>query len=393
MKKIGIIFGVFLTILLSAYVTFQLTAQFYQPYSRYETSSASTKLSEIESLLNKYFIDDYDPELLADAAADAAIEATGDRWSYYIPASEYQYYEEHVQNAYVGIGILIEAWDGEGFPITSVTEGSPANIAGICVGDKLIRAAGIDLENMEIGDVQQIVRGEQGTSVALTIIHDGEIKDYTLIRNIIEKNVAEGEMVADEIGCIVISNFDQNSAKQSISAVEEMLHQGAKALIFDVRMNSGGLRSEMVEILDYLLPEGVIFRGVEYDGSETTDRSDANCIMLPMAVLVDEDTYSAAEFFAAALQEQEWATIIGAQTCGKGNYQYTFPLSDGSAIAISVGKYYTQSGRSLDGVGVTPDVPILLSDEERSDLFYGYLPYEDDSQLQCAVEILTKKIS
>lgn len=393
MKKLGIFFGILFAVLLTAFLTFSLTTQFYEPPLKEGGMSASSKLSEIESILEAYFVDEYDPEQIADAAANAAIEATGDRWSYYIPSSEYQKYEEHVQNAYVGVGVLITAGDGDGFPITSVTEGSPADQAGICVGDMLIRADGADLSDRTIAEVQQIVRGEQGTSIQLTVRRNGEEIEFMLVRAAIEKTVAEGEMVTDDIGCIIITNFDQNSAKQTISEIEMLLDQGAKALIFDVRLNPGGLRSEMVEILDRLLPEGDIFRGVEYDGQVSIDCSDPNCLSLPMAVLVDKNSYSAAEFFAAALQECNWATVIGEQTSGKGNYQYTFPLSDGSAVAISVGKYYTQSGRSLDGVGVIPDISISLSEEQQSELYYGVLSTEDDAQLQRAIEILTKKIS
>lgn len=391
MKKVLTIVAVFAGLVLTAYTTFFLTSQFYTPAQG--EMSASAKLAEIEAILDQYFVDEYDPEQIADAAADAAVKATGDRWSYYIPASEYQTYEEHVQNAYAGVGMTILDWDGEGFPVASVAENSPAENGGVQVGDKLCCADGVDLTGMEISEVQQMVKGEPNTPILLTFLRDGNQLDVTLQRAIIEQTVAYGEMVTDEIGCITITNFDNNSAEQTISAIEQLRKSGAKGLIFDVRMNPGGLRSEMVEVLDYLLPEGDVFRGVTYDGNESVDRSDANCVSLPMVVIVDSDSYSAAEFFAAALQEYGWAEVVGEQTSGKGNFQYTFTLADGSAVAISVGKYFTNSGRSLDGVGVTPDAEVSLTEEDRKLLYSGLLSVEDDVQLQRAMEILTKKIS
>ena len=167
----------------------------------------------------------------------------------------------------------------------------------------------------------------------------------------------------------------------------------SKALVFDVRFNPGGLKDQMVEVLDTLLPEGDIFRSVDYAGREEVDKSDAACLEIPMAVLVNEDSYSAAEFFAAALQEYGVAEVVGMQTSGKGNFQYTFNLSDGSAVALSVGKYFTPSGKSLTDVGVTPDVEVNLDYADYESLYYGTLAHEEDEQLQAAVEVLREKIS
>ena len=172
-----------------------------------------------------------------------------------------------------------------------------------------------------------------------------------------------------------------------------MLAQGAKALLFDVRFNGGGYKDEMVKILDKLLPEGVLFQSEDYAGKKETDTSDEACIELPMAVLVNHDSYSAAEFFAAALQEYGWAEVVGEKTCGKGNFQTGFQLSDGSLLNISIGKYYTPQGRSLTDLGVTPDVEIEYDDETYAKLYYSQLEDADDTQLQAALRILTDKIS
>ena len=149
----------------------------------------------------------------------------------------------------------------------------------------------------------------------------------------------------------------------------------------------------MVKILDKLLPEGVLFQSEDYAGKKQTDTSDAACIELPMVVLVNRDSYSAAEFFAAALQEYGWAKVVGEKTCGKGNFQTGFQLSDGSLLNISIGKYYTPQGRSLTDIGVTPDVELEYDDDTYAKLYYGQLSDEEDTQLQEAIGILTSKIS
>ena len=172
-----------------------------------------------------------------------------------------------------------------------------------------------------------------------------------------------------------------------------MTDAGAKALLFDVRFNPGGYADELVKVLDYLLPEGDLFRSVDYAGHEEVDTSDASCVELPMAVLVNEESYSAAEFFAAALQEYDWATIVGSQTYGKGNFQSAFRLSDGSMVNLSIGKYYTPGGRSLTETGVTPDVVVDLDDEQYALLYYGALERDEDPQFQAALDTLTQEIS
>ena len=162
----------------------------------------------------------------------------------------------------------------------------------------------------------------------------------------------------------------------------------AKALIFDVRNNPGGYAHELVKLLDYLLPEGELFRTVDYAGQESVDMSDANHLDIPMAVLVNRDSYSAAEFFAVALQEYEAALVVGEKTTGKGHFQSTFRLKDGSAVALSIGKYYTPKGISLEGVGIMPDVPAPVEDSIYADILYGQISPQEDPQIQAALAAL-----
>lgn len=373
-------------ILGSAIVTMQLTYR--------EQTPAEAKTAEIGAYLDRFFIDDYDEEKLADAAASAMVEATGDRWSYYLTAEEKSSYDEQMQNAYVGIGVTITAQkELGGMRIEAVTADGPAEEAGLLTGDIITEVEGEKTLDLGMTGTRTKVRGEEGTFVTLTILRGEESFPVSVERRSIQTPVATYEMLDGQIGYIKIANFDTRCAEETNAAMDELIAQDAKALIFDVRNNGGGYKNELVKVLDKILPEGILFQSEDYQGSKQIDRSDADCIDLPMAVLVNQDSYSAAEFFAAAIQEYDWGTVVGTKTVGKGNFQTAFTLSDGSMLNLSIGKYYTPQGRSLTDTGITPDVEIALSDEDGAKLYYGQLEKADDAQLQAAIREITQKLS
>ena len=348
-----------------------------------------TKLRQLETLIDEKFIGEADPEKLADAAANAMVKATGDRWSYYIPASEYESYREQSENAYVGVGITIQAAeDASGFLVLEVVPGGPAEEAGIQVKDLLIAVENTDIRSLSLAEVRDLVKGQEETYVSLTVMRQGTGETLYVQRRKVKTPVASAQMLENDIGLVTIENFDERCAEESIAAIESLLEQGARKLIFDVRNNPGGYASELVKLLDYLLPEGDLFRTVRYDGQEHVDKSDADCLEIPMAVLVNASSYSAAEFFAAALREYEAAVVVGEQTVGKGYFQTTYQLSDGSAVALSSGKYFTPKGISLAETGVTPDAMVSVEEETAEGIYYGTLLPEEDPQIQRAVELL-----
>lgn len=362
--------------------------------AREEDSPVQAKAAEVQEIIGTYFIDDYDEDTLADGAASGMVDATGDEWSYYLSADEVAAYEESMANAYVGVGITItEDAEAGGMRVEEVVSGGPAEEAGIRVGDLLLAVEGEDVLPIGIDGTRNLVRGEEGTRVNMHFSRNGSEYDVSVERRSIETPVVTGELLDGSIGYVKIDNFDERSAAETIAFVKDLIGQGVKALLFDVRFNPGGYADELVKVLDYLLPEGDLFRSVDYAGREEVDTSDASCVELPMAVLVNEDSYSAAEFFAAALQEYEWATIVGSQTYGKGNFQTAFYLSDGSMVNLSIGKYYTPGGKSLSETGVTPDVVVDLDDEQYALLYYNALEQADDPQFQAAIDTLTQKIS
>lgn len=362
--------------------------------AREEDSPVQAKAAEVQEIIETYFIDDYDEDTLADGAASGMVDATGDEWSYYLSADEVAAYEESMANAYVGVGITItEDAEAGGMRVEEVVSGGPAEEAGIRVDDLLLAVEGEDVLPLGIDGTRNLVRGEEGTRVNMHFSRNGTEYDVSVERRSIETPVVTGELLDGSIGYVKIDNFDERSAAETIAFVKDLIGQGAEALLFDVRFNPGGYADELVKVLDYLLPEGDLFRSVDYAGHEEVDTSDASCVELPMAVLVNEDSYSAAEFFAAALQEYEWATIVGSQTYGKGNFQTAFYLSDGSMVNLSIGKYYTPGGKSLSETGVTPDVVVDLDDEQYALLYYNALEQADDPQFQAAIDTLTQKIS
>lgn len=347
------------------------------------------KLAGLQALLERCYIGDMDQKTVEDAAASAMVDALGDRWSHYQTAEEYALYQDAMSNSYVGVGITISVReDKQGLDILEVTPNGPAQEAGVQAGDQLVAVDGTDIRGMTLGEVGDLVKGKEGTSVVLTLIRGGTEVELSVKRKRIESVVATGVLLEEKVGLITIANFDDRCAQETIAVIESLRSQGAEALIFDVRNNPGGYKREMVELLDYLLPEGPLFRTEDYRGREEVDTSDEKCLDIPMAVIVNLHSYSASEFFAAALSEYDAAVTVGEKTFGKGYFQNTYALKDGSAVTLSIGKYYTPKGVSLAGVGLTPDVEVPLSEEEFTALLSGELPAAEDPQIQAALNAL-----
>lgn len=356
-------------------------------FTQSSIGSSGYKLKELENLLAEKFVDGADCDALQDAAADAMVDALGDRWSYYIPADEYAAYVENKNNSYVGIGITIQA-EEKGYLVVKVTEGGPAEEAGVLPGDLITAIDGQSVVGLDTNEGKNLVRGQEGTIVDITLARGEQEITYTVTRKAIKTAVATGRMLEDDIGLVTIANFNTNCYKETMAAVDSLMEQGAKALIFDVRFNGGGYKSELVKILDDLLPEGDLFHSYYYTGAEETDKSDKDCLEIPMAVLINSESYSAAEFFAAALREYDWAILVGQQTVGKGHFQETFVLSDGSAVGVSTGRYTTPKGVDLEGVGLTPDVVVEVTDEIYAQIYAGTLEPMEDPQILAAIDAL-----
>jgi carboxyl-terminal processing protease len=357
--------------------------------------SASDKLNEALSVIERYYVGDWTEEQAADGAIAGVVESLGDRWSYYISAEEMQAYLNDSENKYDGIGIVIQKRDEGGILIATVYGVSPAATAGVQPGSVIYAVDGTNITDYTLEEARSLIaEGIACGRVELTVTEpDGTERLFSLVPGKVEVIPVEYSMLEDGIGYIRIENFKARSGDLAIDAVEELRSQGAQALIFDVRNDPGGNLTELLKILDYLLPEGTLFISQTRGGEQMRQYSKPSCVEMPMAVLINSESYSAAEFFAAALSEYGWATLVGEKTTGKGYAQTTIGLSDGSAIHISIEEYFTPNGVSLAGVGLTPDIELPLTDEEFELLYYDLLPQEDDPQLKAAALLLTGEIT
>ena len=364
--------------------------QSQQPQQSQETQPRFTKLEELAQLIDEKYIDQEDYQVMEDAAAEAFVDALPDAWSYYVSASEFNAFSEDRANQYVGIGITItQREDDLGFDIILVEPDSPAQKAGIQPGDILATAEGISVAELGMDETRNRVRGEEGTDVNVGILRGEEMIQLTITRMPIMVQVVSGQMLEDNIGYVYIANFNENCCSQTIEIIGDLLDKGATSLILDVRDNPGGFKSELVSLLDYLLPEGPLFRSLDYNNNEVVDYSQESCLELPMVVMVNKNSYSAAEFFAAALEEYGWAKVAGDPTTGKGYFQNTYILSDGSALVMSVGKYYTPNGVSLaDAGGIVPEILVEVDDQTAAMIYAGLLQPHEDPQLVAAMEAL-----
>ena len=353
--------------------------------------ASALKYASVLRVLRTYFVADIDMPSVSDSAMAGAVSGIDDRWSYYMTAEEYADYLDYSANRYQGIGVTVQK-DGEtgGFRILSVNRDGPAMQAGIVVNDIILAVDGIDVTAEETTELRTLIQEDFGGQALLTVQHEsGLTEDIPVSCEEIYTDPVEYEMLAGGTGYVAIRNFRDGAAQSAIDAVEDLIGQGAERLVFDVRDDPGGQLTELVALLDHLLPEGDIFIRSDRAGHESVEVSDADCVELPMAVIVNGDSYSAAEFFAAALREYDRAVVVGEATTGKSRSQVTVALYDGSAVHISKYRYLTPNRVDLfETGGLTPDVEIALSEEEYELFETGWLEPADDPQVQAAAEAL-----
>ena len=276
-----------------------------------------------------------------------------------------------------GIGVTVTARDEGGFVIVTVANGSPAEAAGVEPGQVIVSLGGQDVTAMDAAQLRELIMSQPGSFELGLLDAGGEALSVTVHTDTFYSSPVSFEMLEGDVGYIRIANFEEGAAENAVSALETLQEQGMRALVFDVRSNPGGRLSELIDLLDRLLPEGDVFISVGRDGEEEIYSSDAECIELPMAVLINEKTYSAAEFFAAALSEYDRAAVVGAPSTGKGRSQVTFELSDGSAVHLSTRRYLTPKRVDLSQQGgLTPDIVVEQS-------------AEGDAQLDAALKYLS----
>ena len=352
-----------------------------------DSSDYQEKAELILKYLDKYYLYDLDEEKLADYVATGILSGLDDRYSVYYDKEAYEELKESVSGEYSGIGVSIVTNDEGKIEVYKVFSGSPADEAGIRVMDCIIEADGRrDFADMD--ELVSLVRGIAGTTVDIVIERDGEEIPMTIERAVVAMDTIEYELLEGNIGYIYISEFDVVTAEQFNNALEDLADQGMESLIMDLRDNPGGDYDTVVAMCDRVLPEGTIMTVKDKNGTVKVETSDEeNQLTLPMVVIINGNSASASEVFTGAIQDYGLATIVGEQSYGKGIVQSIFSLNDGTGLKFTTQEYYTPSGRSIHGVGITPDVEVSLPEDAYAD---GILEEDEDTQLQKAIEILSE---
>lgn len=381
-KKISLGLAVSLMAIASA-VTFILTSFFSLKSFNKQVSDVNEKakkynsLQTLDSFVRENYYGDIDETELNDGILKGYVAGLDDQYSRYLSQDEYISEQNDDEGELVGLGLTLAEDESGYIAIAQIMPDSPASDAGLLEGDIIISIDGADVLETGFYKAVDSMRGNEGSSIKMTIRREGIDTEYVFTRRSIEVQSVTGEMLSGYIGYITINGFKKNTPDQFIEILQRLTSNGAKALIFDLRGNGGGLRSALEECLDPLLPEGVIATAEYRDGhSETIVYSDANEIDLPMIVLTNESTASAAELFAASLRDFKDAKLVGTTTYGKGVMQETTEFENGGAVTLTVAKYKTSKSDCYDGIGLVPDMQV--ENEEDS----GY-----DAQYNAALEL------
>lgn len=380
--------------MLAALLTFQITylaldGKYDRKLSELEVEmSEFAKLFEIKEYADSQYINEYEEKDLIDELASAYLKGIGDKYGRYYAADEIDIADEIYFGKIVGIGVtIIHNQEENAIEVTRVYKDSPAENAQIKIGDLIVAVDGSNVSDVGYEAAIDMVKGEVGTSVKITLIRDGNTIECDVIRAEISNETVTYSMLSDGItGFVRVSNFIKSTAEDFKSAVESLKESGASRFIFDMRYNTGGELSSVVNTLDYLLPEGPIVRILDKNGEVETKQSDSNFIDAPMVVLVNGRTASAAELFTIGLLDYKKAVVVGTQTYGKGTIQTLYTLSDGSVFTLSNGLFCGPYSENFEGVGITPDITVELSEEAQNE-YFERLTEENDNQLREALKV------
>ena len=349
------------------------------------------KLSEIEKLLDKYYLYDVDEDAMEEGLYAGVLSGLDDPYTVYYSKEEADEYKESMSGTFQGIGVTIVSDKDTGtVKINRVYEDSPAEAAGLKAGDYFVKVAGKSCKDMDVTAVASAVRGDAGTTVDITVSRDGEELDFTIERQSIDAQTVDSYMLDDAIGYIYVMEFDTNTYDAFDAAYKNLQEQGMKGLIIDLRENPGGDVNVCTKMLDDLLPEELFVYTEDKNGTvQNYEGTGDDQIDIPLVLLVNGDSASASEIFTGALQDYGVATVIGTTTYGKGVVQVLLNLDDGSMIKVTTANYYTPKGRNLNGEGITPDIEVEL--DGSLGFVLGDKPVSDnDAQLQKAIEVLKK---
>ena len=328
------------------------------------------------------YVNDTDDVKLIDGAIDGMVKSLNDPHSNYLSPKMYKTLMEQTEGSFAGIGVVMGMDNEQKIHIVGIMENSPGQKAGLQEGDEILAVDGVPVTQMAFDEVAAHVRGQAGTDVVLTIMRDNANQDITITRDNIKLKTVGHKMLDNNIGYIQIVSFSEDTANEFNEAYNDLKNQGMKALVLDLRNNPGGLLTTCVEIAKKLVPKGEIVSIVDKQGNKETYSSSLEAPEYPLVVLINKNSASASEILSGAIQDTKAGTIIGNTSYGKGSVQTILPMFEDDAVKLTIAKYYTPSGRSIDGTGITPDIEINL--DENATL---------DTQLDKALEVLKTQLN
>ncbi|HAB60222.1 MAG TPA: S41 family peptidase [Lachnospiraceae bacterium] len=359
------------------------------------SKAVKSKLNRIKSIIDTYYLDEIDEDKMVEGMYKGLVSSLKDPYSVYYTKDEFAALMESSSGSYCGIGAYVSQDVKTGvITIVKPFEGGPAYEVGILPGDIIYKVSGEEATGKDLSEIVSKMKGEEGTTVDLEIIRAGESEPIklTIERRTVEVPTISYEMLDNKVGYIQIAEFDEVTGPQFRSAITDLDNQGMKGLVIDLRNNPGGLLDTVCDMLDRMLPEGLIVYTEDKNGTRTEEvKSTAEeSFDKPLVVMINGNSASASEVFAGAIQDYGIGTILGTTSFGKGIVQSVIPLSDGSGVKVTVSKYYTPKGRNIHEIGIEPDVVVELKDKLKTKVV---IDKSEDNQLQEAIKIINEKSS
>lgn len=337
------------------------------------------------------FVEQVDRRTLIDGAINGMVNSLGDPHSVYLPPQLYSQLRAETSGSFGGIGVYMGFKNG-GVQVVNVIPDGPGQKAGVQAGDEILAVDGQSVEQIEPGEVALKIRGEIGTQVELLIRRSGsEELLCTLTRENIKVKTVAGKMLDDKLGYIKISNFSDNTAVEFKDTLDQLERAGMKGFVLDMRQNPGGVIEGCIQIAQQLVPAGTITSVIKRDGSKEVYTSDLAQTKFPIVVLLDHLSASAAELLSGALQDTKAALVVGETSYGKGSVQTLIPMAGDCGLKLTIAKYYTPNGKCIDGLGITPDVEIIMPAPPHP-LYDLKLDSNSDLQLATAQQLLRQQV-
>lgn len=356
-----------------------------------KTAGNLTRLIGAMRFIESQYVQEVDEDKLIDGAISGMVRSLGDPHSIYLEPRLYNQLKAETSGSFGGIGVYMGFKDNSVF-VMGVMPESPGEKVGLRAGDSILAVDSQPISEIEPGEVALKIRGEIGTAVELLIHREGEEdKIYTILRDVIKVQTVDGKMLDDREGYIRIFNFSENTGKEFKTKLNELEQQGMKGFILDLRQNPGGVITSCVEVAQEIVPAGTIVSVIRRDGEKEIYTSNLQQAKFPIVVLIDKNSASASELLSGALQDTKAALIVGQKSYGKGSVQTVIPMFQDDGLKLTIAKYYTPLGRSIDGTGIAPDVeveletPLPMTREISTNIW-------EDSQLRTAEELLAKQI-